>query len=248
MITETNGLILKNTKIARDRRMLVLLTRKFGKISAGTGISQRSKNRSQLALGPFTYGRYELYKGRDSFNLNSADTIESFFEIGEDVDKYFAASYALEFTEAVLPYEQPAEDILDALIQFLKILRGRNVKYRSLLMIYQWKVLAYSGYMPNLHTCCRCGKDVPAAGISVADGGIICQECINVGNVNNRLLYYTKDDIILILKFLEKTDMERFAGLSLRSDAEELLQKILKDILQYHLNIKELKSESYLIK
>lgn len=248
MITETNGLVLKNTRIARDRRMLVLLTRKFGKISAGTGISPRAKNRSQLPLGPFTYGRYELYKGRDTFNLNSADTIESFFEIGEDVDKYFAASFALEFTEAILPYEQPAEEILDALIQFLKILRGRSVKIKSLLLIYQWKVLALSGYMPNLYTCCKCGRDVEPAAISIADGGIICDACKNGDNVNISLLYYAKDDIILTLKFLERTDMERFAGLSLKADVEEQLQHILKDILSYHLNINELKSEAYLIK
>lgn len=43
MVTETDGIILRQTKIARDRKMLVLFTRKFGKISAGTGIRQSGK-------------------------------------------------------------------------------------------------------------------------------------------------------------------------------------------------------------
>ena len=246
MITETNGLILKNTKIARDRRMLVLFTRKFGKISAGTGISQRGRNRSQLALGPFTYGRYELYKGRE-FNLNSAETIESFFEIGEDVDKYFAASCALEYTEQILPYEQPAEETLDTLLSFLRLLRERKGRYRSFLLIYQWKVLAQSGFMPELSTCARCGREKEAAALSIADGGILCGDCKKKGNVNMRLLYEVKFDIIQILKFVKNADMSRFAGLTLNRESEEYLARILKDILSYYLNINTLKSEAYLI-
>ncbi len=245
MITETTGLILKNTKIARDRRMLVIFTRKFGKISAGTGLTQRGKNRSHLALGPFTYGRYQLYKGRE-FNVDAAEPVESFFELGEDVDRYFAASCALEYVDAILPYEQPAPDILDTLLAFFRILKKRNGRYRSLLLIFQWIVLAQSGYMPELHTCCRCGQQRGAAALSVPDGAIICEDCLQKGNVNNALLYRDKFDIIQILEFVANSSIERFAGLTLNPDSEAYLAALLKDILSYHLNIHKLKSESYL--
>ena len=246
MITETTGLILKNTKIARDRRMLVLFTRKFGKISAGTGLTQRGKNLSHLALRPFTYGRYQLFKGRD-YNVDAAEPVESFFELGEDIDKYFAASCALEYVDALLPYEQPAPDILDTLLDFFRILKKRQARYRSLLLIFQWIVLSGSGFMPNLQTCCRCGQTRRAAALSVPDGAIICEDCLEKGNVNNALLYRDKFDIIQILEFIEKSGMERFAGLSLNPDAEAYLTALLKDILSYHLNIQQLKSESYLL-
>ena len=246
MITETTGLILKNTKIARDRRMLVLFTRKFGKISAGTGLTQRGKNRSHLALGPFTYGRYPLYKGRE-YNVDAAEPVESFFELGEDIDKYFAASCALEYVDALLPYEQPAPDILDTLLDFVHILKNRPSRYRSLRLIFHWIVLGQSGFMPNLQTCCRCGEKKQAAALSVPDGAMICEECLEKGNVNNALLYRDKFDIIQILEFVANSRMERFAGLSLNPDAEAYLTALLRDILSYHLNIHKLRSETYLM-
>ena len=81
MYTDTEGIIIRQTKTAYGRRMIVLLTKKYGKISAGTSISEKGKTKSTLALQPFTYGRYELYKGRDSYSIGGAETIESFFSM-----------------------------------------------------------------------------------------------------------------------------------------------------------------------
>lgn len=77
MVTDTDGLILRQVKLPEDRRMLVLFTRKYGKISAGTNIKINGKNRSSLALRAFTHGRYELFRGREIFNINAAETLES---------------------------------------------------------------------------------------------------------------------------------------------------------------------------
>ena len=104
MITDTEGLVLRQVKAVNGRRMIVILTKRYGKISAGTSISEGGKNKTALALRPFTYGRYELFKGRDTYSINGAETLQSFYAIGEDVDKYMAASYALELTDALALY------------------------------------------------------------------------------------------------------------------------------------------------
>ena len=71
-------------------------------VSAGTSIGEKGRSRSSLALRPFTYGRYELYKNRESYNINSAEVLKSYYRIGEDVDKYMNGAYVLEFTEKIL--------------------------------------------------------------------------------------------------------------------------------------------------
>ena len=98
MITDTEGIVLRQTKTVAGRRMILLFSRKFGKISVGTSAAEGGKNKSALAARPFTYGRYELFKGRDSYNLNNGQVIKSYYGIGEDLDKYLAASYVLELT------------------------------------------------------------------------------------------------------------------------------------------------------
>lgn len=246
MVTETDGIILRQTKTAADRRVLVLLTRKFGKVSAGTGISQYSRKKSSLPLRAFTHGRYELYHGRTMFNIDAADTIESFYEIGENVDSFFAASYALEFTDKVLTENIPAEHVLDTLLGLMRILSGRKKKLRSLLLMYQWKLLDILGYMPRLDSCARCGRKGDAAGLSVVDGGIICSDCKKSGQVNLRLLYDIKFGIIQILDFIGKNEIDAFADLALSRDAADYLSTVLRSYISYHLDIGEMKSGSYL--
>ena len=95
MYTDTEGIILRQTKTVNGRRMLTLFSLKYGKISAGTGINERSRGKNALAMRPFTHGRYELFKTRDTYNINGAETIHSYYAIGEDVDKYMTCAYVL---------------------------------------------------------------------------------------------------------------------------------------------------------
>ena len=82
MLTDTEGIVLRQVKTSYGRRMVLLFSKKYGKISAGTSIAEKGRNRSSLALRPFTYGRYEMFKNRESYNINSADVIRSYYGIG----------------------------------------------------------------------------------------------------------------------------------------------------------------------
>ncbi len=112
MLTDTEGIVLRQIKTSYNRRMILLFSKKYGKISAGTSIQEKGRGKSSLALRPFTYGRYELFKNRDSYNINSADVLKSYYAIGEDVDKYMNGAYVLEFTEHVLSEGVPAREFL----------------------------------------------------------------------------------------------------------------------------------------
>lgn len=245
MITETDGIILRQTSIANDRKMIVLLTRKFGKISAGTGIRVSGK-RSSLPLRAFTHGRYMLFAGRQTYNIDSAEVIESFYEIGRNPDSFFCASYVLEFTDRILPENVPDEQILDTLTGMLRILCKRKTRLRSLLIMYQWKILSITGYMPGLDVCVKCGNPEEQSGLSVVDGGVICSRCRDSGSVNMRLLYDLEFDIIPILKFIQKNEIAAFSKLAFSDDTADYLDRILRSYLSYHLDIRDLRSNSYI--
>ena len=227
MVTDTDGVILRQTRLPGDRRMLVVLTRRFGKISAGTGIRTNGKNKSALALRVFTHGKYEIFHGRTSFSLNAAD-------------KYMYASYALEFTEKILQEEEPAERVLDMLLDLLRLISVRKTKLQSLIVMYQWKLVDICGYMPSLHGCARCGRpesEITPGGLSVVDGGLVCMDCIKSGTINMRLLYRNKFDIIRILDFIRVNDIRSLGKLALKDDVSAYLSEILKEYVSYHLDI-----------
>ena len=64
MLISTEGIVLKQHKIAGNRRMITIFSRRYGRIQAGTAMNERGKNRSALALRPFTFAEYEIFKNR----------------------------------------------------------------------------------------------------------------------------------------------------------------------------------------
>ena len=48
MVTDTEGIVLKQIKTVSGRTMLVIFSRKFGKISVGTNLTGSGKNKSAL--------------------------------------------------------------------------------------------------------------------------------------------------------------------------------------------------------
>ncbi len=247
MITDTEGIVLRQTKTAAGRRMILLFSRKFGKISVGTGATEGGKSKSALAIRPFTYGRYELFKARDSYNLNSGQVIRSYYAIGEDVDKYLAASYVLELTEKLLTEELPQPAIFRLLQEFFEALEQRSKKHETLVMAYVVKVLDALGSMPSLGECACCGKPAGGKHFSVREGGVICEDCAKTfrqTTTNEALIYDVNFGIVDILKYFQKQPFDAFGAIALDEGIFKHLNVIMKSYLAYHFDIGKLKSES----
>lgn len=261
MYTDTEGIIFKQIKTVNGRRMILLFSKKYGKISAGTGISEKGRRKSALAMRPFTYGKYELYKNRSSYNLNGAEVIKSYYRIGEDVDKYMAASYVLEFTERMLAENDPAPELFVLLIDFLDLLEKRKKKHGTLVVAYLLKALSACGNMPHVDSCVSCGTAEELCFFDVREGGLLCKSCAekraetlsgahgktNRSEENDGLIYEIDFGIINILKYFLKNPLRRLTNLALDEAAEQQLSMILKSYLEYHLDIRDLKSERFIL-
>lgn len=245
MLTDTEGIVLRQVKTSYGRRMILLFSKKYGKISAGTGLNERGKGKSSLALRPFTYGRYELFKNRDSYNINGAEVLKSYYGIGEDVDKYMNGAYVLEFTERVLAEEVPSPGIFSLLIDFFDLLENRDKGIGTLVLAYQTKVFRYTGVMPQLERCAICGEEKPAFKFSVEEGGVICRDCFqtmeNLGP--HALIYDIKFGILDILKYFTVNPLKKLENIALKEDAGKLLQEIIREYAAYYLDVSDLKSE-----
>lgn len=249
MFTDTEGIIFRQVKTVNGRRMVLLFSKKYGKISAGTNISEKGKNKSSLAMRPFTYGRYELYKNRDSYHINGTEVIKSYYRIGEDVEKYMHCSYVLEFTEKLLQEESPAPGIFNMILDFFEIMEKRSKKFSSLILAYQIKILQEVGNMPQVYRCVLCGEKEEPTLFNVKEGGILCKRCgLNFHeNKNDALIYDVNFGIVNILRYILDNPLKSFENLALDDEIQKQLHKIIKSYIAYHMDIGELKSESFLI-
>lgn len=265
MSFETEGIIFRQTRMVQGRRMILLFTKKYGKISVGSNVGDKGRSRTALALKPFTFGNYQIYEGRNYYELDRADAITSYYGIGEDLDRYAAGAFALELTEKVVPEGFPQPQVFDLLISFLEELEQRKRKHRTLLLAFEIKLLAILGVFPELDTCVSCGKtSFEPAALSVKDGGVLCKECaskrgagdfdgsdvkscestVNIApNGEEALIFQIGTDIINVVKYYARNPMRKFAGVALSDDIADRLQKILKAYLDYHFDLGDLKSE-----
>ena len=248
MVTDTEAMVLRQVKTLNGRRMLLLFSKKFGKISVGTNATEGGRNKSALAVRPFTYGRYELFKSRESYNLNNGQVIKSYYGIGEDLDKYMAGSYVLELTEKLLPEELAQPRMFSLILDFFDALEHRRKKHDTLVMAYIIKALDVLGTMPVTQHCSVCGADNPRRFFSIEEGGMICSECAKnlVGEHDNEPLIYDIDfDIINILRYFQKEPFTSFEKLALDEEILKRLRAILKSYMAYHLDVGKLKSEDF---
>jgi DNA repair protein RecO (recombination protein O) len=228
----------------------VLLSQKFGKISAGAFISKGGKNKSSLAVRPFTYGLYEIRKTRDTYNINSAETLRSHYRIGEDPEKFMNCAYILEFTDKLLPEGAPTPRLLGLIDEYFTCMERRAAKFELLTLACMLKVMRACGAAPEMENCVICGERAEnAACFSVHDGGIICRDCAGAENSGppgkDKLIYPINFGIVNVMKHLAERPLRDFDNLALGKPASRLLRGILKDHAAYHLDTGKLKSESF---
>lgn len=252
MVTDTEGIILRQIKTAYGRRMVLLFSKKYGKISAGTNINEKGRNKSALAMRPFTYGRYELFKNRDTYHINGADVLKSYYKIGEDIDKYMNSSYILEFTEKILPEEQPSQAMFHLICDFFSVMENRQKSHGTLVLGYEVKTLKIMGVMPELNCCSQCNQACssqnPPIYFNIQEGGIICRNCgrsLEISD-NDTLIYPINFGIVDILKYFADHSLKDFENLALDENLRKRLQIMIKHYAAYYLDIGELKSESFL--
>lgn len=248
MYVDSEGIVLKHTKTVNNRNMVLIFSKKYGKISAGTSISQKGKNKSSLAMNPFTLGRYNMYKKGDYFNITGAETIKSFYKIGEDIDKYMNASYVLEFTEKVLPENIPQPSLFNLLCDFMKEMENRKKKYGTLVIAYELKAIKEMGYMPDLDRCVSCGIENELIFFDVKNGGVTCKNCGTkiISQHNDSLIYEIGLGIIDILKYFIRNPLSNIQNLALDGKSLKILRKMINDYSRYHLDMGEIKSQGFL--
>ena len=215
MIKSVEGIVIRQTKTTGGRLITLIFTREEGKISAGSFSTGKGKGVSSLALRPFAYGQYHLSEKRKDFRqLLSAESINAFYTLGEDIDRFAEAAYVLEFTDKLLPESVPAPVIFELLKEYLEILSSRKNGFRLLTISYMVKVMQEFGVFPDPD--------------SLKDGVLLSE---------------LNDDILDVLVFIEGQPLRRMETLTLNSEKESAVFGLIKDFAQKHLDLGTIKSE-----
>ena len=211
---ECEGIIIRQTKILKGRRMILMLTDNFGKMSAGTSISERGKAKSALALRPFTLGKYQLKRSKGFTNITSGEVIHSYYGLAEDYDKFINASFALEFTSKILPEDAKANYYFNLLKEYLDMIERRKKSFSTLTNAYFIKILEHYGVLPE-------------------------EDFFQ----HDELLSTLDSGIVNLILFFRNNPLSHVEKLALDTDKSAKLLRFLVTYAEHHLDFGPLKSE-----
>ena len=144
------GMILRQAPIGEYDRRVCLLTLERGKISAFAKGARKQGSRLAAGTGPFSFGSFRLYEGRNSYTITEVNIQNYFEELRTD---YEGAYYGIYFAEIADYYARENNDerkMLGLLYQSMRALCSTALPRRLVKCIYEIKAVAVNGEYPGL--------------------------------------------------------------------------------------------------
>ncbi len=147
---ELKGVILKSEPIGEYDRRIVILTDKRGKISAFARGARKPNSRYVAGTGPFIFGQFKLYEGRNSYSLNDVEVLNYFDEFKSDMEAAYYGMYFLEVADYYTRENNDELDMLKLLYQSLRALLNDNIDNRLVRAVYEIKATVVNGEFPGI--------------------------------------------------------------------------------------------------
>jgi DNA repair protein RecO (recombination protein O) len=163
-------------------RIVTLLTRDHGRLSAMARSARKSKRRfAGGSLEGFAWISVELTFGRGALaRLVSARVTRSFPCLLGDLARMSAAGVLLRLARDLVPERVPDVGLYDALSEMLSALDDPAVPAKPLQLAAEAHLLALTGFAPMLSACAVCGKQPGQGQLALFDptrGGLVCRAC-----------------------------------------------------------------------
>ena len=172
-----NGVILSESNLGDFDKMLTMLTPEAGKISCVAKGARRSKSALLAGTQIFCFGEYLMYKGSETYHINSVEPIEVFYNIRTDLDKLEVAVHINKIVQDVTTENQNCYKILQLLLNTLYTISETDKNLELVLSIFKLRLVCLLGFTPNIEKCTNCGNKENIKYFSIKDNGFKCDMC-----------------------------------------------------------------------
>ena len=144
------GIVLNVMPIGEYDKRVTILTKERGKITAFARGARRPTSQLLAATSPFSFGEFEFFEGRSTYNLAKASISDYFRELSNDPETACYGFYFLEIADYYAQENNDERELLKLLYQTLRALEKPALKNRLVRRIYELRVLLIEGEYPNL--------------------------------------------------------------------------------------------------
>lgn len=228
-LVKVSGIVIKQVDFGESNRILTIFTKEMGIINAVLYGAKSKRNKTSGNCQFLTYADFLLKTGtNDLYTIQSAEPIECFFKIAEDIVKLSLCVYFTDLVYKLININTPDENMLRLLLNSVYVLSEDKKSEKLVKAVFELRAMSYGGYMPNLACCSECFESSKPVAFSPKRGGIVCKKCVNAGD------YYINSDVYNTLGYIITADEKRIFSFSGSDEVIKTISKISKDYVLCH--------------
>ena len=176
-ILKLKGIVISEHNMGDFDKMVTILTPN-GKIGCAAKGARRPKSALMAATQFLCFGDFLIYQGVSSYNINSCEINELFYNLRIDIDKLQYASHITKIVNDVTDENQNTYRILQLFLNTLYVLSETDKNMDLVISIFKLKLLCLLGFTPIIDKCTNCKKqDEKLKYFSFRDNGLKCEAC-----------------------------------------------------------------------
>ncbi|MBP3503248.1 MAG: DNA repair protein RecO [Clostridia bacterium] len=236
---KTKGIILSENNMGDFDKMVTLLT-PSGKIGCAAKGARRNNSALMAATQYMCFGDYMIYKGNNSYKINSCETIEVFYNIRTDLDKLKYAVHISKITNDVTDENQNTYRILQLILNTLYVISETDKNLDLVLSVFRLRLLCIMGFKPQIDKCSSCNKNDNIKYFSIRDNSVKCEECGRIDKSSLNINITTYDAI----KYISSVNAKKIFSFDIPEESIKELDLLTKLYLNEKLE-KEYRMEEF---
>lgn len=232
MYFKTEGIVLREVVIDEADKLLDVLTRDQGLITAKAKGVRRGRSTLKSACQLLTYSEFTFFEYRGKLSVQEGEPIEQFRQLRDQLELFGLGSYFAQASSLVAQEDAPNPELLSLLLNSLYALCKLEKPQLLVKGVFELRLACLAGFAPELSGCCVCGKPDPDR-FDLSHGVVHCAHCRPDHGESIRMPITTA--VLCAMQYICWCDPKKLFSFTLDDASQEQLSSITEAYLMTQL-------------
>ena len=162
------------------------------------------------------------------YNMNSAESIEVFYNLRIDLDKLQYAAYISKIVEDITNENDSSYNILQLLLNTIYTISETEMNKDLVVAIFKMRLLSLIGFTPNVMECKNCGTKENITHFSIKENGLKCKNCAK----QDKSVIRISEATLYAIRYIIMSDAKKIFSFTVPQESVEELKLISKVYLE----------------
>ena len=228
-LIKLKGIIIKETTYKENDKIVTILTDDLGKIACIARGAKRTNSPILANSQYLVYSEFVLYKSKNFYYINSAEVINTFYNLRINIDKLTHIFELTRIINSVTDENQDTSLVLKLFLNTIYAIDKYDKDIEFLIAVFKIKLFQILGFAPRVINCSNCGKDLENSAIfyDYVSNVFLCDNCS--GEDKRRYVKISRATLIAI-RYIIISDIKKIFFFELKDTTElKLFGQVFSD-------------------